>query len=95
MKALGEAAAGGARLKTEFVPRWVWGRPVGWGRGEGSGRLEGRQRGVHPLFPAIRWARQEGEIGDRGKGAGRVEGRQRGGHPLFPATREAEQEGLW
>ena len=75
MKALGEAAAGEARRMIAFVERWELGRPVGWGRGESSGRLEGRQRGVHPLFPAIRWARQGGEIGDRGKGAGRVEGR--------------------
>ncbi len=49
-----------ARGSTECVRRWVWGRPAGWDRGEGSGRSEGRERGVHPLFPAILSVEQEG-----------------------------------
>jgi hypothetical protein len=42
----------------------VWGggtfRPVEWGMREGSGRSAGRERGVHPLFPAILSGEQEG-----------------------------------
>ena len=57
----GPAAVGeGPRRATGCVRQWVWGQPVGWGRGEGSGRLGGRERGVHPLFPAILSEEQEG-----------------------------------
>ncbi len=48
-----EGAGWGARRKTGFALRWVWGHPAGWDKGESSGQSEGEERGVHPLFPAI------------------------------------------
>ena len=49
-----------ARPGIGSVRRWVWGPPVGWDKGEGSGRSGERERGVHPLFPAILSEEQEG-----------------------------------